>query len=216
MTSQPTTCHLQSRSGQGLLEAILAIAVFAAIAGVLITMAVGGFRGLEQGGEQTEAEALAQLGIEAVRAVRDKAWNENIVDSVNNTAKVRITANVWELYDYRTSVDPLAPEGGLGTNNKFSRTITFTDVCRDNTTNAITTPCGGSTYNDPHTKQAVSSVSWTTRGNAQNTVEKRAYITNWDSKDNFEDTAANFSDGTFSSTVGSALGDGQSVTLTPQ
>lgn len=206
------------QSGQGLLEVVLAIAVFGAIAGVLITMAVGGFRGLEQGGEQTEAEAFAQEGIEAVQAVRNKAWNENIATN-NQTARVQMTgcpgSCQWQLYDYGVAPEtcPGAPTC-LGTNNKFRRTITFNNVCRDATD--VLAACPAS-YTDPHTKEVVSAVSWLTRGGINNTVEKRAYISNWDSKDRVEDTTADFGDGTFPAgeTAPSTLGDGTSVTLQP-
>jgi len=197
-----------SRRGQALLEVILAIAVFAAIAGVLITMAVGGFRGLEQGGEQTEAEALAQEGIEAVRAVRDKAWNENIALN-NQTARPEESLGQWTLTGYGA---------GAETIGKFSRTLTFNDVCRDGTDVIIscTPPPVPPAYNDPHTKEAVVIVSWTNRTGQNNSIQQRAYISNWDSRDQVEDTSAAFSDGIFSSTAPSSLGDGESVTLQPE
>ena len=213
MSLQPTPYNLQPNGGQGLLEAILAIAVFGAIAGVLITMAVGGFRGLEQGGEQTEAEALAQLGIEAVRAVRDRAWN---VATENPAVRPLESGGQWTLPSFGT-------ETGLGTNAnaKFSRTITFSNVCRDATDAIAACPAS---YTDPHTKEVVSSVSWLTRGNVNNTVEKRAYITNWDSKDNAQgDTSQGLNclggaTGGICASVqySTTLGDGSSITLTPQ
>lgn len=198
--------NLQFNRGQGLLEAILAIAVFGAIAGVLITMAVGGFRGLEQGGEQTEADALAQQGMDAVHAVRDREWNRITC----TTCIANDGGGTWDLISG-------ASEGVLGTNGKFTRTITISDVCRDGT-NAIAA-CGGSNYLDPHTKEVVVQVSWTTRGGVTNTVERRAYVSNWDSKDKVENTTADFGDGNFgtpANTAASTLGDGASVTLTPQ
>ncbi|MEK7099398.1 MAG: hypothetical protein AAB916_02680 [Patescibacteria group bacterium] len=199
----------QPNRGQGLLEAILAIAVFAAIAGVLITMAVGGFRGLEQGGEQTEAEAFAQLGLDATHAVRDREWNQITC----TTCVVSDDGTKW-------NIAAGASQTGLGTNGKFTRSIVFSDVCRDNTTNAITTPCGGSTYNDPHTKEAVVTVTWLTRAGINNTVEKRAYLTNWGSSDKLQDTTAqglNCTTGACASVeYSTTLGDGTSITLTPQ
>ena len=58
--------------GQSLLEVILAMAIFALISAAMVTLAVGGFTALEQGGEHTEAEALAVEGIEGAIVVQDK------------------------------------------------------------------------------------------------------------------------------------------------
>ena len=41
---------LYASSGQGLLEIVVAVAIFGSIAAVLMVMALGGFRGLQQGG----------------------------------------------------------------------------------------------------------------------------------------------------------------------
>lgn len=214
MRLQPTIYNPQPRHGQGLMEAILAIAVFAAIAGVLLSMAVGGFRGLEQGGEQTEAEALAQLGIEAVKSIRDRAWNTNTYEA--GGVQVQASDGQWIFANPGTS------EGALGTNGKFTRSIIFSPVCRDTGTHAIATcsTCSPGCYTDPHTKEAAVSVQWNTRGNVQNTVERRAYVTNWDSRDQLQDTTAQ----SFNCTAGACLsveysttlGDQSSITLTPQ
>ncbi len=202
--------------GQSLLEVILAMAIFAAIAGVLISMSVGGFRGLEQGGEQTEAEALAQEGIEAVKSIRDRAWNENtFADGI--AQRILPSGGQW------TWNGP-GSDTGLGTNAKFARTITFNNVCRDNTSQNIVdcATCGATCYTDVHEKRATVAVTWTTRGGQANTVQKVAYVSNWDSKDQFENTTANFNaaGSVFTSTQENAAvtgGDGNgSVTLSPQ
>ncbi|MCH8986774.1 type II secretion system protein, partial [Patescibacteria group bacterium] len=78
MNVQSTPYHIQYNAGQSILEVIVAMAVFALIGAALVTMVVGSFEGLKQGGEQTQAEALAQEGMEAVRSIRDRAWNEHI------------------------------------------------------------------------------------------------------------------------------------------
>lgn len=199
----------QNTSGQSLLEVILAMAIFAAIAGTLITMSVGGFRGLEQGGEQTEAEALAEEGIEAIKSIRDRAWNESIPCT---TCVVSNDGTKWNIVAG-------ASEPNLGTNGKFTRTITFNNVCRDNTSQNIVDcgTCGATCYTDVQTKKATVAVTWTTRGGQSNTVQKVAYTTNWDSRDLVQDTnfscGAGGSTGICADTELSSLGDGSSVTL---
>ena len=70
------------------------------------------------------------------------------------------------------------------------------------------TTCPGS-YTDVHSKKVTVAVSWTTTGiGATNTVQRVAFITNWDSQEWTEDLTAEYTDGTFSSTENSTtLGD---------
>jgi hypothetical protein len=67
-----------NNKGQSLLEVIVAMAIFVLISATMVTLSTGGFLSLNVGGEQTVAEALAGEGMEAVRAIRDRAWNEMI------------------------------------------------------------------------------------------------------------------------------------------
>lgn len=190
--------HLSARlhrRGQSLIEAILAMAIFGLFAASLASMVVGGLRGVERGSEQLEAEAFAQEGIEAVRAIRDRAWNENMYAQ----SAVLASGGEWVFTGEPTE-----------TIGKFTRTITFANVCRSQTTYDIVPACGvPNTYTDPHTKQATVAVSWQTQNGVTNTVEKIAYITNWDSRDWEEDTEAHFSDGAqFTAvTISTSLGD---------
>lgn len=93
-----------NQKGQSLLEIILALAIFSIISASLVSVALGGFSTLEQGGEQTIAENLAQEGLEAVIAIRNRAWNE----LVYNTSSVSIfgeSISWWDAnYAYRTKI----------------------------------------------------------------------------------------------------------------
>jgi Tfp pilus assembly protein PilV len=154
------------QSGQSILEVIVAMAVFALIAGAMTTLVLGSFTGLAQGGEQTQAEAIAAEGIEAVRAIRDTAWNTNTYAQ----SGVSVSGSEW-VFDGESTADTIG---------QFTRTLAFTDVCRDGSDNIATCPA---TYTDVHTLQASSTATWDTRSGVSNTVQKVAYITNWDSKD---------------------------------
>ena len=92
MSSKPSHISViriaMNNKGQSLLEVIVAMAIFALISAAMITLSLGGFTALEQGGEHTEAKALAQEGIEAVRAIRDSAWNELIYTTSSVSAFV--------------------------------------------------------------------------------------------------------------------------------
>ncbi len=151
--------------GQSLLEVILAMSIFALLAAAMVSMSTGGFITLEQGGEQTEAQALAQEGLEAVRAIRDRAWNELRF----TTSSVFVSGVAWAL----------TGEGTTETIGDYTRTISFADVCRDE--NDEITDCPGS-YLDVHSKKVTSAVIWQVREGVTNTVQEVAYLTNWQTK----------------------------------
>jgi Tfp pilus assembly protein PilV len=156
----------QNNAGQSLLEVIIAMAIFSLIAAAMVTLATGGFVALNQGGEQTEAEALAQEALEAVRAIRDNAWNEIIY----TTSSVSISGSEW-VFD---------GEGLTDTVGQYTRTIQFDDVCRDESDSL--TDCPGS-YTDVHSKKVTVYVSWEVRGGITNEIEQITYVSNWDSSD---------------------------------
>jgi Tfp pilus assembly protein PilV len=152
--------------GHLLVEAIIATAIFAVIGVSITTLMLGSLRTLSHAGEQSYGEALAQEGMEAVRSLRDNAWNTNTF----TTSAVSIANNKWNF----------GVEGSTETIGNYTRTVSFASVCRgaDN----VIAACP-SVYTDVHTKFATVEVSWTTPDGAVNTVERTGYITNWDSKD---------------------------------
>ncbi len=155
---------IKINSGQSLLEIIVALAIFSLIAVSMISMLVGSFVALEQGIEHTEAENLAQEGIEAVRAIHDRAWNEIIY----NQSGVSTSSDSWSFLGEATTEN-------IG---QYTRIISFEDVCR-NSENDITI-CPGD-YTDVHSKKVTSNVSWITGTGVENYVEQVTYLTNWDS-----------------------------------
>ncbi|MCA9397901.1 hypothetical protein KC573_03650, partial [candidate division WWE3 bacterium] len=159
--------HLFTKqSGQGLLELILALAIFGIYAASLGTMVLGGFRALEQGGEQTQALAITQEGIEAVRSIKDRAWNEIQYAQ----SDVEISGTSWDF----------SGEGTTATIDQFTRTILFSDVCRNSSDNMVN--CPGS-YTDPHTKLVTVRVEWQVASGATNRVTQTTFLSNWESSD---------------------------------
>lgn len=152
--------------GQSLLEVIVAMAIFALISTAMITLAMGGFTGLEQGGEHTQAQALAQQGYEAVRSIRDGAWNEMSF----TTSTVSVSSTQW-IFD---------GENTTSTIGQYTRTISFDDVCRDSNDDIVDCP---GTYTDVATQKITVAVVWEVRPGVDNRVEHVAYLTNWDSYD---------------------------------
>jgi Tfp pilus assembly protein PilV len=157
---------VKQQHGQSILEVIIAMAIFGLIAAAMISLVTGSFNGLQQGGEQTEASALAGEGVDAVKALYDEAWNQ----LTYTTSSVSISGGKW-IFDGENTTETIG---------QFTRTISFDAVCRDGT-DAITTCPGG--YTDEHSKEVTATVTWDTRAGVSNTVERIGYITNWDSRD---------------------------------
>lgn len=157
---------LKKQKGQSLVEVIIAMAIFAVISGAIMSVTLGSLNGLTQGGDETEARALAEQAIEAIRSVRDGAWNE-LIYPINI---ISTSTGSWTLASSSSEL----------INNKYLRKISLSDVCRDGSNNI--TNCPG-TYTDPHIKFASTTISWSPRYNATNTVEQSGFITNWESRD---------------------------------
>ena len=169
MSSKPSHISViriaMNNKGQSLLEVIVAMAIFALISAAMITLSLGGFTALEQGGEHTEAKALAQEGIEAVRAIRDSAWNELIY----TTSSVSVSSTQW-VFDGEDSIETIG---------QYTRTISFSDVCRDVSDDIAVCP---GDYTDIHSKKVSSVVTWEVRPGVSNSVQQFGYLTNWDTK----------------------------------
>ena len=157
---------LYNQKGQSLLEIIVALAIFALVGSLMAPFIVKSFVGLERGGEQTQAEALAQEGIEAVRSIRDNAWNEIFY---NQSATV-VGSGKWTLNG----------EGTTEEIGQFTRVITFDNVCRDTLHEIVSCP---GNYTDVHSKKITVTVDWEPMIGVTNFVQQTTYLTNWDSQE---------------------------------
>ncbi len=185
------------QQGQSLLEAIIAMAVFVLVVVSIATLVLGSFAALRGGGEQTEAVALAQEGIEAVRSIKDGAWNE----LKYSQSKVNISGSQWVL----------SGEGTTEQIGKYTRAISFSDVCRDLNNDIVNCP---GVYKDVHSRKVSVSVSWQVRDGVENSVQQIAYLTNWQSVDWKEDLLNEFNDGILQNTATStALGEGDGAVI---
>ncbi|HBU07349.1 MAG TPA: hypothetical protein DEB09_04680 [Candidatus Magasanikbacteria bacterium] len=152
-----------NNKGQSLLEVIVALAIFALISATMVSLSTGGFVSMDVGGEQTEAQALVGEGMEAIRTIRDRAWNELIF----TTSSITTSSGQWIFSGENTTAQ-------LG---DYTRTIVIEPVCRDVSNNIDTCP---GFYTDIQTKKITSQIDWPVR-NTTNTVKQVTYLTNWDS-----------------------------------
>ncbi len=152
--------------GTSLLEIIVAVAIFGLISSAMVSMVIGGLGTVSRGGRYTEAEALAQEAIEAVRSIRDGAWNE----IVYNQSAIATSSDEWIF-------------SGEGTTEQigiYTRTISFSDVCRNSLDDIV--DCPGD-YVDVHSKKVTVVVEWEVRSGVINTIKRVSYLTDWDSND---------------------------------
>jgi len=156
----------EEQQGQSILEVIIAMAIFGLVAASLIGFVMGGDQALLQGGDQTKAEALAQEGIEAVRSIRDNAWNE----LVYNQSAVNSDSGHWNFNGENTTE----------TIGKFIRTISFSDICRSGLNQIVDCP---GVYTDVQSKKVLVDVTWPVRPGVTNSVQRTSYLTNWNSRD---------------------------------
>ncbi|MCX6796617.1 MAG: prepilin-type N-terminal cleavage/methylation domain-containing protein, partial [Candidatus Falkowbacteria bacterium] len=107
------------KQGQSLVEVIIAMAVFGLVSAALVGLVLNGDQALRQGDDEVQAAALAQEGMEAVRSIRDNAWNNlTFINSLATTSN-----NQWVF----------GQEGDSENIGKYTRTISFADICRDGT-----------------------------------------------------------------------------------
>jgi len=164
-------------TGQSLVEIVIAMAIFSLMAVSMIGLLFGGLTLSLEGGKITEAGLLAQEGLEALRSIKARAWNELIFDR----SAVQVVSNEWSLVGENTIEE-------IG---DFSRTIDFFDVYR-NLQNEIVSFDDAGSFLDLESKKITATVSWDTGRGITNSVEKTFLLTNWDSDDWVQ---TNWSDG---------------------
>src|SRR3989338_3705837 len=126
-----------NKRGQSILEIVIALAIFIFISAALAALMLGGMHGFTQGSQHLEADALAQEGVEAIRSIRNGAWNE----LSQSPSGVSVSGGQWVLSGANDSIPP------------FTRTITLDTVCRSGVGDIVS--CPGVTI-DPHTIYATS------------------------------------------------------------
>jgi hypothetical protein len=147
-----------------LIEAIVALAIFALVAASLISLSAGSLNPWLGRGANNQAEALAESGLEAARAIRDRAWNEFIFSK----SALNLTGATWSLVGENT-------EETIGV---YTRYLEFKDVCRDAT--GQISPCPAARL-DPHIQEVTATVKWGVAPLAKQ-VARTVYLANWDSR----------------------------------
>ncbi len=155
----------KNQIGLSLVEIILAIALFGLVSVPLILILINSYGSNLQAEEREIAVLYAQQGIEAVKSIRRQAWN--LLDNGNYGL-----TNVNGYWQFLGSSDLLE--------NKYTRTITISDACRDSGNNLVDCP---NVLVDFHAKKIISSVDYNSINGFNNVVNLVSYVTIWQSKD---------------------------------
>lgn len=152
--------------GFSLIEVILAFTIFVLIVTTLIGSFIYAQQSTAVSGLRARAVLLAEEGVEAVRSIRDDAWNEIRFDQ----SGIDRSSNQWEL----------TGEGSTETIEPFTRVITFQEVCRNAAGSIAECPAD---YTDIHTIKVHVEVSWEYREGFAQSVVREAFLVNWRSSD---------------------------------
>lgn len=134
---------MKFKSGQSLVELLLAVALATILLPALLTGLVASRQGKVQQEQRVKAVLLLQETQEATRSIREKGWS-NL--TTNGTYHPIISSSSWSL------------ASGADVVGDYTRQIVISDVRRDSTTNQIVTSGG---FVDPSTKKADITISWT-------------------------------------------------------
>lgn len=159
--------NIRAQRGFGIIETIVAVSILAIIAATGASTVLHSFSANRLGDEETEATLFAQEGIEAVRSIARKDWDD--LDTGNAVCGNSIERSVDDSggsWAFTTS-----PQ----TSGKFTRATTIYNVCRDSSWEIDE----DGDYFDPDIKRVTSIVSWDFSPTRSNSVTLTAYISNW-------------------------------------
>lgn len=149
-----------TKSGQSVIEVILAASIFMIITTGMIGLVVQGLRANRLGAEETIASFYTVEGMEAVRSIKNRSFS-NLVSSTG--IGLTQTGGIW------------AFGGTTNTFDKYTRTIGITEVFRDAAGNILSV--GGTL--DPNSKKVTVSTSWNFGPSRTNSVNLVSYFTDW-------------------------------------
>lgn len=147
--------------GFSLIELMLAGAVFAVFATGIIGVLLNGFEVDRLGEETTIATAYATEGLEAVRSIKAKSFDDLTMTGATGLAREH---DDWVL------------TGNENTSGKYTRTIAITEVNRD-WDGTIDERSGFDV--DPDTKRVTVTVSWNVVPSRTDSVVLNTFFTRW-------------------------------------
>ena len=152
------------QAGFSLIEAIVALGVFALLAATVSSTAGIGYLSEKQSGERIIAQAYITEGIEATKSIRNRGWSE-LIDGSHG---LQSSKGYWEFNGTEDALD------------KYTRQIVISSVYRDENSNIVNIGEGNI---DLHTKLVTVTVTWELSPGTDNELVVNNYLTNWQSLD---------------------------------
>ena len=172
LVSQTGSKNIKYQRGLSIIEILVVITIITVALVSILSLVTFSLKVSTSIKETTQANALAQETIEAVRNFRDGIdWNNDDPENKYDGLGI-VTVGVVYYPEKSTDAPPkwMLLQGEEGVNG-FTRKVVFNDVYRDITTDDIETSGG---YFDPDTKKVTATVSWKSKK-----VEIITYLTNW-------------------------------------
>ena len=136
--------------GQFLIELIIAIGIFVIVASSLAFLIFSSYTVGRLSSEVTQANLLAEEGLEAARSIRDNSWNDLILGDYG----LDNSTGYWKFLGASEIID-----------GKFTRITEVTEIDPDNP--------------DPDRKKVTSKVTWQFTEARPQEVKLVTYLTNW-------------------------------------
>lgn len=155
---------LKTLKGQSLIELVISLGLFAVLAAAIGGIIFTGLGSLERSSQLVKASALAQEGLEAIRAIRNRDWNE----LVYNQSALKIENNEW-LFE---------GEGTSEQIGRFTRTLSFKSLYRDDK-GALAIASQPGSYLDPNSKEVKVEINWEIRPGVQSNIKRTTYLINF-------------------------------------
>lgn len=149
----------KKQNGFGIIEIIVAMAIFIIIAGTALATIINSFNVNRLSQEETFAENYTQEGVEAVRSLQNRGWS-NLVTGTHGLSN---SGGSW------------AFSGTSDISGKFTRTVTLNQGQRDANGNIVDS--GGTA--DLNLRKLNSSASWNFSPSRSNSVNFISYLVNF-------------------------------------
>lgn len=152
---------MKNKSGQSVLEVILAAAVFMFFSASSIGLVLQALSSNRLGLEETVATQYTAEGLEAVHSIKNQSFS-----NLTNTLGVGLskTSDVWAFSGTENVFD-----------NRYHRSINIADVFRDTSGNIVS--FGGTL--DSSTKKVTATTNWNFTSARQNSVVLSTYFSDW-------------------------------------
>jgi len=162
--TRKTKHHPFFQAGFGIIETIVAVAIFSIIAATGTIAVLHSLSANRLGDEESQANFFATEGIEATRSIRNQGWDDPfLVTDCSSGCGLDSASGSWSWSGSETVQD------------KFTRVVEVAQAQRDGSD--VIVESGGTL--DPDTYKVTSTVTWNFSPTRNNTLALTTYIVNW-------------------------------------